>query len=214
MHGKGTEQINTVTVTFDSNNGTGEKKEISVPKNTSIKLPKNTFKYEGYDFMGWQDSVGSPYSDEDNCIFSEDTTFYAWWKKHVDFSMKYGRIEVVWLDINNNVIEKPNQPNLGNMTPVKWNGFTEVTTTSNDTEWYNYKAKTGTDDNLDSHWANAKNTVNNTDSYFVWIPRYAYRITYYANETSDEITGYCDRRWNTRYLWKCTTDIRRYGKIS
>ena len=106
----------------------------------------------------------------------------------VEFSKAYGRIEVVWLNTNDQVIETPNTPNLGNMTPVKWDGMTEVETTSNDSNWYNYKAKAGTEDNLESHWANAKNG----DSYFVWIPRYAYRIVYYANETSDIITGYCD----------------------
>ena len=110
----------------------------------------------------------------------------------VEFSQAYGRIEVVWLDTEDNVIPEPNQPNLGNMTPVKWNGYSESETTASDTEWYNYKAKTGTEDNLDSHWANAKNKIGEVESYFVWIPRYAYRITYYANETSNQVTGYCD----------------------
>ncbi len=110
----------------------------------------------------------------------------------VEFSQAYGRIEVIWLDTNDNVIEKPNAPTLGNMTPVKWNGFSETETTASDPEWYNYKAKTGTEDNLDSQWANAKNKIGEVESYFVWIPRYAYRITYYASNTSSEITGYCD----------------------
>ena len=110
----------------------------------------------------------------------------------VEFSQAYGRIEVVWLDTEDNVIPEPNQPNLGNMTPVKWNGYSESETTASDTEWYNYKAKTGTEDNLDSHWANAKNKIGEVESYFVWIPRYAYRITYYASNTSNQPTGYCD----------------------
>ena len=110
----------------------------------------------------------------------------------VEFSQAYGRIEVVWLDTEDNVIPEPNQPNLGNMTPVKWNGFNESETTADDLEWYNYKAKTGTEDNLDSHWANAKNKIGEVESYFVWIPRYAYRITYYASNTSNQPTGYCD----------------------
>ena len=110
----------------------------------------------------------------------------------VTFSQAYGRIEVVWLDTEDNVIPEPNQPNLGNMTPVKWNGYSESETTASDTEWYNYKAKTGTEDNLDSHWANAKNKIGEVESYFVWIPRYAYRITYYASNTSNQPTGYCD----------------------
>ena len=78
------------------------------------------------------------------------------------------------------------------MIPVKWNdqGIEEVTT-SNDNTWYEYLATTRNTDNLNSHWANAKN--KNRD-YFVWIPRYAYRITYYEDETCKKITGYCDGR--------------------
>ena len=110
----------------------------------------------------------------------------------VDFATGYGRVEVIWLDTNNNVISNPNIPQIGNMTPVKWEGTTEKETTTSDSSWYEYKAKAGIDDNLESHWANAKNTINGVESYFVWIPRYAYRITYYASSTSDIITGYCD----------------------
>ena len=33
-------------------------------------------------------------------------------------------------------------------------------------------------------WANAKVTINGIDSYFVWIPRYAYRIIYFKDSTS------------------------------
>ena len=107
----------------------------------------------------------------------------------VEFSMAYGRIEILWLDTNNEIKETPNEPNLGNMTPVKWNNFEEIETTSSDSSWYNYISKSGKDDNLDSQWANAKNSDG---SYFVWIPRYAYRITYYESISSDTITGYCD----------------------
>ena len=108
-----------------------------------------------------------------------------------EFNTSYGRIEVVWLDKENNIIEKPLAPVLGGMTPVKWNGTAESTTTATDANWYEYKAIEGTEDNLTSRWANAK---NKDGSYFVWIPRYAYRITYYENEESNEITGYCDGR--------------------
>ncbi|NLM63382.1 MAG: DUF5011 domain-containing protein, partial [Mollicutes bacterium] len=51
------------------------------------------------------------------------------------------------------------------MTPIKWNGTTEVTTTENDSDWYDYSEK---------RWANAK---TEDGSYWVWIPRYGYKIT-------------------------------------
>ena len=34
------------------------------------------------------------------------------------------------------------------------------------------------EDNNKSEWANAKVTIDGVDSYFVWIPRYAYKINY------------------------------------
>ena len=64
-----------------------------------------------------------------------------------------------------------NTPKLtGEMTPIKWDNTANdwVETTGNDPEWYDYSAK---------EWANVKVEVDGVESYFVWIPRYAYRIT-------------------------------------
>ena len=64
------------------------------------------------------------------------------------------------------------------MTPIKWNGSAWVETTGSDADWYDY---------LNKKWANAvvggsfneDGTLNQNSNYsmFVWIPRYAYRIT-------------------------------------
>ncbi len=116
------------------------------------------------------------------------------WKEPVEFSTNYGRIEVIWIDQQNKVIEKPLSPesSLQGMTPVKWNGTTESTAKADNSDgWYNYVSGTGTEDNLNSHWANAKDSKG---SYFVWVPRYAYRIVYYADKNSDIETGYYDGR--------------------
>jgi len=124
----------------------------------------------------------------------------------INFHTDYGTIEVLWLSGNtNNITQNPNAPVLSGMTPVKWEtnvsgwNATPVPTTENDPEWYSYNAVSTRDsttnhtiDNLTSKWANAKNTTTGGDSYFVWIPRYAYRITYYESETSTEPTGYYD----------------------
>lgn len=107
------------------------------------------------------------------------------------FDTSFGRIDVVWLDLENNIIDEPLAPNTKGMTPIKWEGTTEVETTEDDEEWYEYVAGIGTDDNLRSKWANVKDENGN---YFVWIPRYAYRITYYPDETSIKVSGYCDGR--------------------
>ena len=97
------------------------------------------------------------------------------------FSRANGVIDIVWLDMNNNVIPNPISPAnyLGGLTAIKYNGTTEVTVSNpeNDTSWYNYVAQTGAVDGKTSNWANAKSS--NSNAYFVWIPRYAYKITYF-----------------------------------
>lgn len=123
--------------------------------------------------------------------------------EEVNFSTAYGRIDVIWLAGKTNTPsanQKPNAPvltsNGESMTPVKWEGNTPVLTNENDSEWYEYREAEGIEDSKNSYWANARtvnsNVADSDQSYFVWIPRYAYRITYYENETSTEPTGYYD----------------------
>ena len=54
-----------------------------------------------------------------------------------------------------------------------------------DTDGTSWSYNDGEGDHKTSYWANAKVTIDNVDSYFVWIPRFAYKITYYkdANKT-------------------------------
>ena len=127
------------------------------------------------------------------------------------FSTAYGTIDVIWLNTDNSVRTTPNPPTLTSngetMTPVKWTETTggwedtPVETTSGDSDWYRYNAVStreesgATTDNITSHWANAKTS---NGAFFVWIPRYAYRITYYSSATSTDPTGYYDG-WG---LWK------------
>ena len=130
--------------------------------------------------------------------------------------MSNGVIEVKFLDgTSYNTTDTPNHPVLKEgMTAITYNESTGETTNvsnSNGTDWYSYVAGSGTSDNNASHWANAKVTVDNVDSYFVWIPRYAYRIIYFdsadsANEyragtlteeqalADNKIEGYSDAR--------------------
>ena len=90
-----------------------------------------------------------------------------------------GRIDIVWLDKNNNIIETPNTPNLtGNMQPIKLNAEGTDFETTDESNWgYNYENK---------QWANMQ---TGDGSMFVWIPRYAYKITYYNSDKS-QIVGY------------------------
>lgn len=129
------------------------------------------------------------------------------------FETDYGRIDVIWLDKDNNVRETPEPPILGDsMEPVTWTETTDsegkIISWTEDTDakssWYGYVPATGTEDNLSSRWANAKNTKDG--SYFVWIPRYAYRITYCESATNTEPIGYYDG-WG---MWKASDGTVKY----
>ena len=135
-----------------------------------------------------------------------------------EFEIKYGVIEIKWLQgTTNNVTNVPNDPKIkeisnGTMELVKYveGGTTEQERWVAGTD-YEYIAGTGTGDNNQSRWANARVTIDGVDSYFVWIPRYAYRIVYFKDEASkneykngtitekqaieqDKIVGYSDSR--------------------
>ena len=108
------------------------------------------------------------------------------------FSTEYGKIDVIWLSgTENTVSSTPNTPNLSGMTPVSWtkNGDTWTEDSTASSSYYSYEAGSENSDNTSSRWANAKNSDG---SYFVWIPRFAYRITYYSSQSSTEPTGYYD----------------------
>ena len=108
-----------------------------------------------------------------------------------EFNMKDGVIEIKWLQgTTNYVSDVPNEPKVkeisnGTMELVKYveGGTTEQERWVPGTD-YEYVAGTGTGDNNQSRWANARVTIDGVDSYFVWIPRYAYRIVYFKDEPS------------------------------
>ena len=144
----------------------------------------------------------------------------------VDINTDYGLVDVIWLSEETNTYsETPNIPNLytnleasKRLTPVTWTEYKEGTTitegettrTVNWTEdmttkstWYSYNEGSGTADNTTSMWANAKNSDG---SYFVWIPRYAYRITYYSDASYTNVTGYYDGYG----MWKAEDGSKKY----
>ena len=64
-----------------------------------------------------------------------------------------------------------------NMELVKWDGSQFVPDETNSSYDYN-----------NQQWANAKVTIDGVESYFVWIPRYEYKITYYTDENKTTIS--------------------------
>ena len=109
-----------------------------------------------------------------------------------EFIMTTGVIEIKWLMGDTNFVsETANAPVIKTDIPnttmklVKYENGNWVEGTD-----YDYKAGNGTADNRESRWANAEVEIDYGEgnqkikSYFVWIPRYAYRIIYFKDEPS------------------------------
>jgi len=76
-------------------------------------------------------------------------------------------------------IKKVNTPKIDESQGMKLVTFDRTTKTWKEdvtNSDYEYIAGTGTADNTSSRWANAIVTGDGIDSYFIWIPRYAYKI--------------------------------------
>ena len=111
-----------------------------------------------------------------------------------EFNRAYGEIDVVFLSgKTDNVSSSANVPVLGaNMTPVNFNSSNNTWQEVDESNWeYSY-----IDTPKESKWANAvvKDDSGNITGYFVWIPRYAYKITYYNEPEHQTIIGYSDAR--------------------
>ena len=86
-----------------------------------------------------------------------------------------------------------------------------------ESKWYEYKEQSGdTTSGGNSHWANVK---TEDGSYFVWIPRYAYRIVYFDTPENAEayradksqttgIIGYSDARGIVDAEGKTPSDLQ------
>ena len=129
------------------------------------------------------------------------------------FSRANGNIEIKFLVGTGYNVGEANKPKIDskNMVPVNWDGSNWIVTDENNWE-YSY-------DETNKKWANVmlKDTLeleemDNTaiqsatiaemkgkkviteGSMLVWIPRYAYKITYYSDSTKETVVGYSDAR--------------------
>ena len=75
------------------------------------------------------------------------------------------------------------------MKAIYWNedGTEEYEADSFTTDMYNYAKGDGVTDSKQAKWANAK-TIED-ESYWVWIPRYAYKITYYTDSAKTKVSN-------------------------
>ena len=83
-----------------------------------------------------------------------------------------------------------NVPNIeDNMELVIFDEGTSTWIEDKTNSGYNYLDTSIEGNENKSEWANAKVTIDGIDSYFVWIPRYAYKITYYTDENKTTISN-------------------------
>lgn len=81
-----------------------------------------------------------------------------------------------------------NEPVMGEgMTAVYWDGNSEKTADKHTEDMYNYTSLSSSElTNTSSKWANAK---TEDGSYWVWIPRFAYKVEYYTDEGRTVLAG-------------------------
>ena len=74
--------VQTVSVTFNANGGSGFMSNETEPLDSVAALSLNSFVYSGYSFAGWNTSpsgAGTNYSDGATYTFTTGTTLYAQW---------------------------------------------------------------------------------------------------------------------------------------
>ncbi|MBR6079277.1 MAG: InlB B-repeat-containing protein [Treponema sp.] len=76
--------VNTYTITFDANGGTGESYSQTVTYGTTVNLNANRFTRDGWSFIGWNkvsDGSGTAYLNKANFAVTDasDITLYAQW---------------------------------------------------------------------------------------------------------------------------------------
>lgn len=150
-------------------------------KNSKYTITVSNVQYNGY-IEKWQ--VKYQKDGQDTWLTSEDLSF------QVESSGKYN-IMLVNGDVESDPIavkflsfdgtwdddEGINMPVIkDNMKLVKYDTDSKTWVLDEDGSSIDYKSGTDTKDNTESQWANAVVTIDGVDSYFVWIPRFEYKI--------------------------------------
>ena len=171
-----------------------------------------TLTVDGEEFIVTFKDSNRSYTIDQDCLISETELKFPEEQPEVGtetFARGYGVIEVEFLrGTSYNTTNTPNEPKMtSDMKAVYWeNGEEKVEGEAADfdkNKWYKYTEQTAeTTSGGTSKWANAKTSDG---SYWVWIPRYAYRIVYFDTEEHTEayradntqttgIIGYSDAR--------------------
>ena len=153
-------EINKYTITFNSNDGTNNRKTQSLIHNTVTKLNKNTFTREGYTFKEWNtkaDGTGTSYQDESQISINSNLNLYAKWqlnKYKVVFNTNGGnKIEDQTVDINTKVT-KPQNPTKSGYTFIGWYKDTNLTAV------FNFSDKITKDTTIYAKWEKQQTIAN------------------------------------------------------
>ena len=177
----------TITITITATATEGEITKITKPDGSTVENT-NTTTYEVSENGSYTFVVEQSNGKTTTHIVKITNGLAA-----AEFSRKYGEVDIAFLNgKTNSVSSSANAPVLGaNMTPVNFNSSNNTWEEVSEGDWeYSY-----IDTPKQSKWANAvvKDGEGNITGYFVWIPRYAYKITYYDSSFTN-VVGYSDAR--------------------
>ena len=194
------------SITFDLNTGVGEMENQSAKYEENVKLSKNTFTKEGYNFKEWNtkaDGTGTSYKDEASITLTDNITLYAIWQKK-EFNITF--------DSNTGTGEMKSQV-------VKYKEDTKLTKNTFTKEGYNFKEWNTKTDGAGTSYKNEANVslTSNITLYAIWSPisytvkfdsnggtgkmdgmKFTYDTSSKLNKNVFEKDGYEFKEWNTK----------------
>ena len=122
-------------VKFDNNGGEGNMKSITCTSSEICKLPNNTFRKEGYEFIGWSIKRNGNIILNDGSYFKNLSiddkavvTLYAKWemlKFNISFLDYDGKVLLRKMQNFNDIINFPNSPSRIGYTFIGWDNDTK-----------------------------------------------------------------------------------------
>jgi uncharacterized repeat protein (TIGR02543 family) len=154
--------INTYTVTFDSNTGSGSMSNETENYNVATALTSNAFTRTGYTFAGWNTVAGgggTSYADGASYPFTSSVTLYAQWTINsytVTFDSNGGTAVTAITQNYGTLVSAPTAPTQTGYTFVGWYSDALLTTP------YTFGTMPASNTTLYAKWAVNRYTVTYT----------------------------------------------------